>query len=179
MSKKHTVLRDELMIKGGGVYCFLPFDNIDKFGNAVFKIGVAIDFNSRTEQYHTYYPLGVYFVAFLKEPRTPIHLRGKKQITTKEQYLKIEKYVLEYLVDHGGENIKSTTRTRELNEKLEGKTEWVYAGEKLIHKAFVEAQKNYGGEVMLYSLKGINKKAVNKEKIIPNYEGKIIYKLEK
>jgi len=41
MSKKVTVVRDELDLKGGGLYCFLPFERIDKHKKAVFKIGLA------------------------------------------------------------------------------------------------------------------------------------------
>ena len=48
---KHTVLRDELKVKGGGIYCFLPYERLDKHKKAVFKIGLAIDFNQRTENY--------------------------------------------------------------------------------------------------------------------------------
>lgn len=62
--KKVTILNDELKIKGGGLYCYMPFEKLDKHKKAVFKIGLAIDFNSRTEIYHTYYPNGVYMVAF-------------------------------------------------------------------------------------------------------------------
>lgn len=39
MSKKVTVVRDELDLKGGGLYCFLPFERIDKHGlNHFFHI---------------------------------------------------------------------------------------------------------------------------------------------
>ena len=65
MSKKYTVIRDELKIKGGGLYCFLPYANLDKFHKSIFKVGLADNFNKRNEQYSTYFPLGVYFVAFL------------------------------------------------------------------------------------------------------------------
>ena len=55
MSKKYTIIRDELNLKGGGLYCYLPFGNLDKHHKAIFKVGLAMNFNSRTEQYHTYF----------------------------------------------------------------------------------------------------------------------------
>ena len=39
MGRKWSVVRDELNIRGGGLYCILPFDNTDQEGKAVYKIG--------------------------------------------------------------------------------------------------------------------------------------------
>ena len=97
MSKKYTVLKDELNVKGGGLYCFLPFRNLDKFKKSVFKVGMALKFSNRSEAYHTYFPLGVYYVAFLEEPRIPMTTRNKKPITIKKQYETIEKFIMNYL----------------------------------------------------------------------------------
>ena len=68
---KPRVIRDELLIdKKGGVYAFMPFDNIDGDKKAVFKIGITMgDFNERVESYHSYFPNGVYMIAFLIEPK--------------------------------------------------------------------------------------------------------------
>ena len=187
MSKKYTIVNDELKIKGGGLYCYLPFGNLDKHKKAIFKVGMALNFNSRTEQYHTYFPLGVYMIAFLEDPRIPIKTRSQKQITKKEQYLKVEKFVMEYLTEHKATRVYSTTRTQNQNEKKEGATEWFYTNEDLIHEAFTQAKQKFGGNLKLFFLEGldaetgkftsINEQFKKDENNLPHYTGKIIYKL--
>ena len=86
MSKKYTVLYDELKIKRGGIYCILPFSTLDINHKAVFKIGMAKNFQHRSKQYHTYFPHGVYYVAFLEEPRQPMKTRSQKAVTIDKQY---------------------------------------------------------------------------------------------
>ena len=55
-------------LKGkGGCYCFMPYESLDARKNAIFKIGMTLDFDKRADQYHTYFPNGVYNVAFLSE----------------------------------------------------------------------------------------------------------------
>ena len=105
MSKKYTIVRDELNLKGGGLYCYLPFGNLDKHHKAIFKVGLAMNFNGRTEQYHTYFPLGVYMIAFLEEPRIPIKTRSKNEVSKKEQYIKIENFIMDYLTKEGATRI--------------------------------------------------------------------------
>ena len=58
MSKKYTVLRDELGIKDsdGGLYCIFPYEKLDKDKKGVFKIGYAVNFGKRMESYLTAYP---------------------------------------------------------------------------------------------------------------------------
>ena len=185
MSKKHSVLVDELKIKGGGIYCFLPFSTVDEHHKAVFKIGIAKKFNNRGEQYHTYFPHGVYYVAFLEEPRIPIKTRSQKATTIDKQYKEIERFIMTYLVKHGAYQVTSTTRTIRKNKHDEGETEWVYTDENLIHKAFKEAKKKYGGKIHLYYLEGYDDKgkysSINNEyeKELKNnkdyYVGKIVY----
>jgi len=186
MSKKVTVIKDELDLKGGGLYCFLPFERIDKSKKAVFKIGLAINFNQRVEQYHTYFPYGVYMVAFLENPSIPRVLRSKpKETPTKQHYLAIEKFIFNKVVENGGKRLHSTTRVKNPNNKKEGETEWVYTNVDIIHLAFIEAEKKYGGNLKLFHLEGIdpttnkftsiNQIAKENEDTKPNYSGKIIY----
>ena len=195
--KKITVVRDELKLTGGGLYCYMPFERIDKNKKAVFKIGMAIDFSKRTEGYHTYFPLGVYLVAFLQNPPVP---RGLLRSYTKEQkeqldkgknslkrihYQKIEEFVLDYVDTHGGKRVHSTTRVKNPNEANEGETEWTYTDEIIVHEAFNEAHKVYGGTLHSFYLEGldpttnkltsINQIATEHEKDKPNYIGKIIF----
>ncbi len=187
MSKKATVVRDELNLKGGGLYCFLPFERIDKNKKAVFKIGLATNsFNTRIEQYHTYFPNGVYMVAFLENPPVPKRLRSRPNETPKKQhYLAIEKFIFDNVVDNGGKRLYSTTRTKNKNANNEGETEWVYTNEKIIHNAFNDAKDKYGGNLKLFYLEGldpdtnkftsINEIAKANENTRPNCTGKIIF----
>jgi hypothetical protein len=152
--KKMSVITDELELKGGGMYCYLPYATLDKKKKAIFKIGIADNFEKRTEQYHTYFPEGVYMLAFLENPRIPIKTRSKTETTIKSQYLKIEKFIMNYLTVGGAIRVYSTTRIRNANEKNEGATEWFYTGERLIHEAFIEAEKKFGGNLKIFYLEG-------------------------
>ena len=197
--RKLNVVGDELNIKGGGIYCFLPFLRIDKNKKAVFKIGLAKNFQKRIDTYHTYFPNGMYMVAFLEDPPIPKLTRSNQtKIYIEEtntykypdaklsQFLKIEKFILKYLDTNGGKRIHSTSRVRNQNEQRQGETEWIYTNDQTIHEAFTEAQKKFGGKTHLYYLEGfdpdtnkiidsINSKAKEKEDTRPNYTGKIIY----
>ena len=57
MSKKYVVIHDledfPLKNKDGGMYAILPYERLDKHGNALFKVGQADDFKKRFESYHT------------------------------------------------------------------------------------------------------------------------------
>jgi hypothetical protein len=179
--KKMTVVRDELKVKGAGLYCYMPFEEIDAHKKAVFKIGIATkSINSRTEQYHTYFPNGVYIVAFLENPRIPMALRYKKEVTKKTHFEMIETFLMDYVEEDGGKPIFSTTRV-----KKGGQTEWIYASEVSIHEAFEQAHKMFGGILHMFYLEGtdpktnkftsINDIAKKEENEKPNYVGKIIF----
>lgn len=174
---KYTVIKDELKLSGGGLYCFMPFEKLDKHKKAVFKIGLASgDLSKRTENYHTYYPLGVYMVAFLNQIPTRKYLRSmKKDMTAKELYLEIEKFIFDAVIKNGGKRLHSTTRVKNKNDKLEGQTEWVYCSENDIHNAFLEAQLKFGGNLNNFYLDGINDTAKQSEKHNPKYKGEIIF----
>jgi hypothetical protein len=174
---KYTVIRDDLKLRGGGLYCFMPFEKLDANGRAVFKIGLALDLSHRTENYHTYFPLGVYMVAFLNEIPTRKYLRSmKKDMSTKELYLEIEKFIFNTVIKNGGKRLHSTTRVKNQNNKMEGQTEWVYCSVDDIHNAFSEAQVKFGGDVNTFDLKSINataQQSMNSRK--KKYLGEIIY----
>jgi hypothetical protein len=179
--KKKLVLKDELDIKGGGIYCILPYERLNKEKKAVFKIGLATDFNKRMESYFTSYPLGFYYVAFLENPTAKRISRknGRYELTIKEYYIKIEKLVIDTIIKNGGTLITSTARVHHLNESMEGQTEWVYATENMILDAFDVANKKYGGILHKFHLKGINKIAKSNESNKPNYIAEIVYPLTK
>lgn len=181
--RKVSVVKDDLNIKGGGIYCFMPFSTLDKNKKAIFKIGMSMDFSSRTEAYHTYFPLGVYMVAFLQEPR--VRNTRSKSVTRKQLFLKAEKWIMKYIENKGAKRIRSTARVQNANVDNEGDTEWFYTNEDLIHEAFTEAEKTFGGEKHLFYLEGldpdtnkltsINEIAKQDGNTKPNYTGKIIY----
>jgi hypothetical protein len=183
--RKLSVIRDELNISNGGIYCFMPFERLDKYKKAIFKIGMSMDFSSRAEQYHTYFPLGVYMIAFLESPSQRV-TRNTNQFTKKEYYLKVERWIMDYIEKNGGQRIYSTTRVHNANVAKEGQTEWFYTSVELIHEAFVEAEKKFNGIVHLFYLEGIdpqtnrfssiNDTATQNERYNPHYTGKIIYK---
>lgn len=135
---KFSVLNDDLKIKGGGVYCFMPFDNVGDKGMSVFKVGMAIDFKSRLESYHTYFPKGVYMIAFLENPPIPKSLRGKPEGKKTNYYKVLEKLIGEEIIRLGGERILSSTRVRNIkkNNNVGGDTEWFKTTNSVILKAF-------------------------------------------
>ena len=129
--------------KGGGIYCFYPFDSpLDEYCRGIFKIGLAIDFHSRIGNYHTYLPQGVYTSALLQNPT-------KKAIKNKRIYYgKFEKQIYKDVEDAGGKPLYMAFR-----KQNSGKTEWIYASEKMIDDAFLKAEKDFGGKAHLYKLR--------------------------
>ena len=180
--KKITVVGDELQLKKGGLYCYMPYENVDAKNKAVFKIGLAINFEKRTENYHTYFPLGVYMLDFLEAPPVPKATRLTQAVTKKSHYITIESFILKYIDTHGGKRVYSSTRIKNPNLEKLGETEWSYTNENIIHEAFNQAHKKYGGTLHAFYLEGIdpttnklttiNDIAKENEKHKPNYIGK-------
>ena len=164
----------------GGCYCFMPYDTIDANQNAMFKIGMSLNFKQRAEQYHTYFPNGVYNVAFLADPplrdqdkwsddqiKTWREKRKQKsnieymEATVKDAqksalYKEIEKFLFKYVSENYGQQIYATTRVKFANKDKEGVTEWVFGNEDVIHEAFEKAHKVYGGELKQFYLSGFD-----------------------
>lgn len=177
-AKKITVL-DEMGLKGGGVYCILPYERLDKNGKAVFKVGLASNLRSRMEQHHTDYPLGFYYTAILENPLLSAKLKdtSEEKKATTSLLRKVEKYIFNEIENLGGQKIHSTTRVRNLNVKGEGATEWFYTNEDTIHQAFTNASIKFGGKLDISHLNDINKTATQNEKRKKKYLAEIIYKL--
>jgi len=154
--RTHTYLERE-EIEGSGIYCFFPFDSLDKHKKGVFKIGMTGNFDKRIRSYHTYLPQGMYYVAFLKNPSLK-----KNGMDTYEYYVKIEKEIFENVKAFGGEVIKMDIRKHN-----NGETEWIYANEKMIEKAFDLAYIKYGGkrtDLVIGMLNKLEKEKVKLEK---------------
>ena len=59
--KKISLIRDELKITGGGLYCFMPFEKLDSHKKAIFKVGyTTTSIDKRGDDYYGYFPNGFY-----------------------------------------------------------------------------------------------------------------------
>lgn len=69
--KEYNTCHDELFVKNkNGLYRSLPIEKLHNKEKAVFKVGMTTqDLSSRIENYHPFFPMGVYIVFFLSYPR--------------------------------------------------------------------------------------------------------------
>ena len=69
--KEYNTCHDELFVKNkNGLYRSLSIEKLHNNKKAVFKVGMTTqDLSSRTENYHSFFPMGVYIVFFLSYPR--------------------------------------------------------------------------------------------------------------
>jgi hypothetical protein len=184
---KKTYVIDDLGIKGGGVYCFMPFDNVDKKGMAVFKVGMSINFKNRIESYHTYFPNGVYMIEFLEEPPIPKEWNPKKEGKISNYYKKLEKIVIDDIDKQLKEDNKLGKRiTTSTRVKKGGKTEWFYTKVGVIREAFKVAQHYANSVSKKYKLHDnnlhpftINNRELNnklvKDEETSSYVGKLVF----
>lgn len=190
--RKWSVIKDELEIHGGGCYCFFPWDRLDKHNKGIFKIGMTNNFDSRGEAYHTYFPRGVYMIAFLINPPLPISTRSSKEFKTVKSredahYKTIERFIFNRCVHHGGQQMYSNAHVQHANVEKKGQTEWFYCSVEQVHKAFQDAHKKFKGDLRLFHLNGIDpvtmesfniKDVADKDQSKkPNFLGQIVYHL--
>jgi T5orf172 domain len=164
--RKYNVAHDELFLKGrSGLYALLPYERLDENKSAVFKVGrTSQDLASRIENYHTYYPLGLYITFFLAYPRL------KKGQDRGKLHRDMERQLMDNLKDTNAKNLIYPSRLK--------KSEWYYTCVKDLQTAFRQVQAEYGGLLHEFHLDGINKRYDNDVKKIRNkYVGEIIYKL--
>lgn len=162
---KYTVANDELGLEGKqGLYCFFPFEKLDKNNKGVFKIGLtSSQYYKRIEQYHTYLPMGVYIISVLiAQP-----MEDKKEQS--KIIRNMEKDLMEELLRIGSKQIVTTTRIKQ--------TEWFYTSPHLIFNAFSYVQEKYPKSKLLdYHSQDINTIG-NKNLAAKNtYIGQIAYK---
>ena len=173
--RKNTVIHNELKIVGkSGIYCFLPYATLDKHGKAVFKIGMTTrDFADRIEDYHTYYPMGVYMVFMLTYEK----MRGFSRLSAAEK--KTKKKVLEEAVMHavaedfGGKRMQFHSRPGRTG--VAPRSEWVYASYEQIEQAFEKIQTEHGGTLHKGHLGDIDETYKLDKKAKNTYEAKILY----
>ena len=181
----------------GGLYAILPYEKLDKDKKALFKVGLADNFDRRFESYHTYYPLGFYYKNLLLNPNkqlnevrkktneqfkkthkgrpTPEQREALKKTTRIKNYLSAEKSVFRDIKELGGQQLRTTTRVKNANE-TGGESEWFYTNQETLDKAFAKANKEYGGKLLATHLNDINKNAAN-NRSGSTYTGEIYYKI--
>jgi hypothetical protein len=198
--KKYTVIHDlpEFPLKkgDGGLYAILPYERLDRHGNALFKVGLADDFNKRFENYHTDYPLGFYYKNLLANPTkrsedykvnavgkdgkrpSPEERENAKKSSKIKYYKKIEEHLWKDISGNGGERLRTTTRIKnsKINKDNLGDTEWFYTSPKVIDDAFNDAFRTYGGKEYSGHLNHINSNA-NRNRRNATYKAEIYYKI--
>jgi hypothetical protein len=165
--KKFSYVYDEIGYKLGGCYAFTPYDNIDRNGKTLVKVGFTVNFRNRFEDYYTSFTTGVYILNLLENPTIkPIPSRDDKKDTNKFYYikrvfyLKVERFIMDEIIRLGGIRIKSTTRITNADEKG-GETEWFYTKIEWVKQAFRNAKEMYDGR--LYSPKQDIKKQAKED----------------
>jgi len=226
LRKKNLREKDE--IKGYGIYCITPFDNVDNHGKIVCKIGITTrNISQRIGDYHTSLPEGVWYIDFLKNStlgkdeytervlekdftddkawwlkqkvwkqfgthgifsgkitrvnriyahvvysdgdEEDLNKREIAPLVSSRKYLeRIETFVFDKIKEYGGESVHQAIRRHN-----EGETEWIYASEKMIEKAFDDAKKIFGGKLEGFKMNDINRIASKKKNVI--YTGNIIF----
>ena len=87
----------------------------------------------------------------------------------------MEKFVFNEIKEHGGKQLRTTTRVRDANLNG-GVSEWFYTNEKTLDNAFKEAIEKFGGKNLENHLKNINEIADKNQKK-SNYKAEIYYKI--
>ena len=161
--RKVNVLMDELGYSKttGGLYCIYPFANLkesptmkgdDRKG--CFKLGMtSTSFVQRMDSYHTAFPVGVFYFAFLGDIPIPPGTRARPRPTKKSWYLKAETFLFKTMVELGGERIYSTARIKELGINVDagGVSEYFYCSLGQIHEAFNKVWAKFGGDLKLFN----------------------------
>jgi len=162
---------------GAGIYCFYPFDSGLHKGKGVFKIGMTTTFQGRVGGYHTYFPMGMYFIARLSNPTKNknekeklLDLKGDdgKKECQKIFYIRIERSIYADVLAHGGERVTMDER------KYGGKTEWIYADQQVIFDAFSRAKKDFGGKTVFDDISNLPVRSEPGE-VKPYFKGTINY----
>ena len=164
--KKHNVIHNELFLKGkNGLYCLLPFERLDNNKKAIFKVGMTSqDLAGRIENYHSYFPLGLYVVFFLAYPQV------KEGQDRNKLYREMEKKLITYLKETDAKMMIFPSRPSK-------RSEWFYTNYDDLQTAFRQVQEEYGGALHEFSLDKINKQYDTIMKNKKKYVGEIVFKV--
>ena len=164
----------------GGLYGILFHETLNKQKKAIFKVGMADSYENRFENYHSYYPLGMYYSSLLVSPtkhKNEVKLDKTQSDTAKskqKQYYKyVEEYIFRKLVENGAERLRSTTRMPSAN-KYGGLTDFFYCNKKTLDGAFKKAHERFDGRLLNANLNHIEKQAA-KNKRGSQYTAQIHY----
>ena len=172
---KYTVIRDQLKVTGSGLYSFTPYQEFDKYGWSVFKIGISTNINKRIDGYHTSFPMGLWITDILYDIPVPRKTRSLKEVKERQHLEVIERFIFDELIARGGKAIYSTTRFRDANESGQGQTEWIYCDPVDLADVFLLAHDLWKGKLVKSTLNKQdmrNNKRDNMKK--PHFVGTII-----
>jgi hypothetical protein len=155
-------------LEGGGVFCFMPYDFLDKYRMQNFKLQSSS--NIHNENFKEYYPNGFSMIAWLLSPDK----ERRKYSVYLDYYTNIINFILLTIKQNGGQ-------TPDLVNGNE--TGWIYCSIEQIHDAFKTAQSIYGGLFTPFDLVGTSIKTgefISKtvdDNIItkPQFVGKMVY----
>ena len=164
--RKCIIAHDELFLKGkNGFYCLLPFEKLDNNNKAIFKVGmISQNVATRIENYHTFYPLGLYNCFFLSYPKVNAG-EDKSKL-----YRKMEKQLIADLKETDAKMMIFPSRPSK-------RSEWFYTDYDDLQTAFRQVQAEYGGILHEFSLDGINKQYDTIMKNKNKYVGEIVFKV--
>lgn len=174
IGKKYKVINDledfPLKHNDGGLYAILPYDRLDKNGNGLFKVGQADSFARRFENYHTYYPLGMYYDNLLANPTAErIVDKNGKPIKPIEPQINTNKR---------GKDGKFVKKIVEVKQKKKGISLPIKTYYNKIERFIHNDIKDHGGKQLISTTRIKNEKA-NKEKGIIGGDTEWFYTNEK
>ena len=151
----HPFQREPISNIESGIFCYMPYDSLDRLEKSIFKIEISQNINNTIKNLQKYYPSGFYVTAILL----------LKETTTKlEQILKL---ILNKLINDGGK----------IQANFE--TGWIYCAETSIHIIFDKISIENKGILNIYHLSGRNKdtfQMIDKPTTdVPMFTGKVVY----
>lgn len=133
-----TVTGTSSFNSAGGIYCYMPYDALDKKNKSTFKIDSSMNIKKSYMDLKTFYPDGFFIIASLQTP-TKLISKFKKKI---DYYHSIKEEMLEYIQRHDG-----------IIDPQHEKG-WIYCLEKTIHNAFNMSQMLHEGDLKEFALSG-------------------------
>ncbi|WP_394759023.1 hypothetical protein [Flavobacterium sp.] len=154
-------------MNGGGIFCYMPFDVLDKQQKQKFKVEFSSDINDQLKKLKTIFPVGFSMIACVTNPK-----EGKiKNGLYIDYYNEIIQFIFLLIQKNGG------TSPVFSNKRDNG---WIYCTIDNIHDAFRIAQIQYGGIFTPFFLEGTS--IDDHETIIiendnkkPQFIGKLVY----
>jgi hypothetical protein len=171
-----NTVNHELGHYGSGLYAWLAHDNIDKNGNAMYKIGWTDNLAKRMNNYETGIPVGVTLVTLMsKIPIKKWFVPKQYPVTRRKWLLEIERFIFEELKEY--RYIQVTTNRRKKT------TEFFYTNVDNVQDAFDKALDKFGTpnktQLDNYVLPLMNANlAKNKKSKRPYFVGETIYFLD-